>query len=80
MNTLGNKLWLKAYALPTNAQDSRASLHIVTVLRAMAENYAAGHPWSEVDSYQVRAAADIIESMNGLVNNLRDAIAKAEQS
>lgn len=58
MNTLGNKLWLKAHALPTNTP-----LHIVAVLRAMADNYADGHAWSEVDAYQVRAAADIIESM-----------------
>jgi len=55
---IGNRLWLKAHALPTNTP-----LHIVAVLRAMAENYAAGHPWSEVDSYQVRAAADLIESL-----------------
>lgn len=36
---------------------------IVAILRAMAENYTDGLPWNEVDRYQVRAAADIIDNI-----------------
>jgi hypothetical protein len=45
------------------ANEAPATLHIVAVLRAMADNYADGHAWSEVDAYQVRAAADLIERL-----------------